>query len=129
MSAITAMKIVAIVNLAVAALCPLIWYIYYQRRVVPRLPGTEMTLTRRGIHKQLIKLVIESSLIYIAWAGFWYTMSIMPTAGAKLGFVAAERVGLVLLIAGLLSLGVVVSSLFMAIATFAKVQAMTPRSG
>lgn len=82
MSEHMAMRLVASIMLAIAAFCPLAWYIYYRRVVTSRFPGTRLATTRRGIQKQFIVVGGWSTLCFLGWAAFWYILPLIGTANA-----------------------------------------------
>lgn len=107
MSEPVTMRIAAGIFWAIAAFCPFAWYVYYRRVAASRVPGTEWAPTRRGIQKQFLVVGGFSSLCFLAWGVFWYTLSLIATGDA----ISA----LAWLIVNLLCLAVLVCAQFMTI--------------
>lgn len=110
------MHIIACIFVALAALCPFAWYIYYRKAVTPRLLRTGLVHNRRIIQNQLIVLAAESSLYFVGWAGFWYLLRLLETTDSNSS--------LVWMVAGILSIVVASVALLAGTMTAGKIRAM-----
>ena len=109
-----AMRLVASIFLAIAVFCPLAWYIYYRRVVTSRFSRAGLAAPLRSIQKQFMVVGSWSTLNFLMWAGFWYSMSLGGTTDAT--------TGMVLLIVSLLCVVFCIGSQFMTIFASAKLR-------